>query len=146
MATAFNSYRVFYGLFFAESPAAKRHIQSRASSIMCKSRVASLVGKRQSIMRHVDLPLQAYKMDRAADNVRKRADADATHDILHYLRTKVIADQKEKFSRSKSAVQGEPSRAHTPRASGSFFRPQLQSMGGRQSECTARDVCMIDID
>lgn len=107
MDIAFNSYRVFYGLFFAESPVAKKRIMSRASSLVNKRR--STAGKKRQSVFGVELSLSTYRIDNATKFVRKHEDTDATHDMLRYLRSKVMADQMKKFRQKKQNAPVPPS-------------------------------------
>jgi hypothetical protein len=126
-----NSFRLFYGLFFADTPTEKRRIQSRASSLV-KNRTHTLQGNRQTILQRIDIA--AVKIEKAPMNVLKRVNAAATHDILQHLRGRVIAGQMQQMNHQMTGHRPPhhgrkpPSMPHSPapvslhRASGSFRR------------------------
>jgi hypothetical protein len=107
LENACNSYRLFYGIFFAESSLAKRHIQSRASSVVSK-RSNTLEGNRQSILRKIKIEMSSVKIARASVNVAKRVNAAATHDLLHHMRGHVIADQIKQFRQRQPSMPLNP--------------------------------------
>jgi len=125
MENASNTYRVFYGLFFAETPAAKKRIESRSSSIVDKRRSISLdkrrstTFKRQTIRSDLSLSLFTYRMENATRNMAKRENEEATQDILQFLRGRVIADQMKKFRMKR---QSPPSSPIQQRNNGSFAK------------------------
>ena len=103
-----NAYRLFYGLFFADSPLAKRHIQSRASSIIKRRSRAPFEGSRRSILQGINLELSALIIERAPMNVLKRINQSATNDLMKHFKKKVLAAETKRIQSRKNSRSGMP--------------------------------------
>lgn len=128
LACHFNSYRLFYGIFFAEAPIVKRHLQSRASSIVGKRSRVFEGNSRQSIVRNINIEVLSLKIARAPINVYRKVEAAATHITLQHFRSHVIADQMKQMqhmNRRPSMVIPSPRNQAAVRTNGSFRNSEL---------------------